>query len=96
MTGGPTWFSLVNPMYINGEQVLPPLNASGKTFLEHMGYETWQDFADAVGDRETVADFAGDVVITAYNVRTGLSRERSDPILTDRGGDGYTVEAAAR
>lgn len=38
-----------------------------------MGYETWQDFADAVGDRETVADFAGDVVITAYNVRTGLS-----------------------
>lgn len=73
LTGGPTSFSLVYPMYINGEQVSPPLNASGKTFLEHMGYETWQDFADAVGDRETVADFAGDVVITAYNVRTGLS-----------------------
>ena len=73
LTGGPTSFSLVYPMYINGEQVSPPLNASGKTFLEHMGYETWQEFADAVGDNVTACEFAGDVVITAYNVKTGES-----------------------
>ena len=73
LSGGPTSFSLVNTMGSNGVMVSPPRNASGQTFLEYMGYDTWQEFADAVGDNVTACEFAGDVVITAYNVKTGES-----------------------
>lgn len=74
LTGGLTSFSLENDLdYGGGFAVSAPRNSKGQKLYEYMGYETWQDFADAVGNYDTFYAFAGDVVITAYDVKTGLS-----------------------
>lgn len=49
------------------------LNASGRTVMDVLGYESWEELKAAIGLLETAENFAGEVVITAYDVETGES-----------------------
>lgn len=73
VTGGITTVYLSRDMYMNGTLVEAPVNKYGQTVHEFLGYESWDELAAAIGDEQTVTAFAGDVVITAFDVRTGES-----------------------
>ena len=53
-------------------------NSSGKTVMEVLGYETWDDLAEAIGFDENINDFTGDVIVTAYDLHTGESFGKID------------------
>jgi hypothetical protein len=47
------------------------VNGEGKTVYEVLGYSSWDELAQAIGDKETACDGTGNVIIKSYDVLTG-------------------------
>ena len=53
-------------------------NRNGQTVDQALGYDSWNDFLTALGARQTQSNFAGDVIVTAYDLETGESYGKVD------------------
>lgn len=47
------------------------VNSEGKTIFEALGYSTWDELAQAIGDSEKACNGTGNVIIKSYDVLTG-------------------------